>query len=137
MSLLESLGVVAPSGATGYVRCAPFLDQEWEVWAFEVKLDHWQRALYQALQYGAFAHRVAVVVPERWAHRFERQIQRFRTLKVGIIALDPDTGEVRSILRPRKRAPASRFHHLYVLGKLLAAADRKAPSPLPGDRPLP
>lgn len=122
ISTLESLNAVLPAGRTAYVQSPGFLDLEWELWAFEVKVDHWQRALYQALQYGAFAHRVAVVVPERWAHRFQRQIQRFRTLKVGIIALDLHSGLIRPVLRPTKRVPASRFHYLYALGKFLAPA---------------
>lgn len=135
ISTLGSLGFVARSGQSGYVLAPAFPDTKWELWAFELKVDHWQRALFQALQYRAFAHYVAVVISERWAHRVERQIDRFRTLNVGIIALDSDSGAIRSVLRPRKRSPASRFHHLYALGKFLAhLADLETTRALPHTR---
>ena len=135
ISALESLGVVARSSQSGYVLASAFPETKWELWAFEVKVDHWQRALFQALQYRAFAHWVAVVISERWAHRVERQIERFRALNIGIIALDPQSGAIRSVLRPRKHPPASRFHYLYALGKFLAqVADLETGRVLPQNR---
>jgi hypothetical protein len=102
-----------------YVLSSSFPKIQWELWAFEIKVDHWQRALYQALQYRAFAHRVTVVLPERWVHRAEHNINRFSLLNVGVIALDVDKKAIRFINRPKKRSPASRFHNLFALGKFL------------------
>jgi hypothetical protein len=116
---LESFDLITPSGHLTYVLSSSFPKIQWELWAFEIKVDHWQRALYQALQYRAFAHRVTVVLPERWVHRAEHNINRFSLLNVGVIALDVDKKAIRFINRPKKRSPASRFHNLFALGKFL------------------
>ena len=123
---LLALRLVVRSGKSGYVLSPTFPAAKWELWAFEVKIDKWQRALFQALQYRAFAHRVCIVMPERWVHRVESRRDLFRSLKVGIIAIDEVSGAIRPILRPRKGAPASQFHHLFALGKFLAPDSKVA-----------
>lgn len=127
LSALLDLNLIGRSGESGYVLSSAFPGAKWELWAFEVKVDYWQRALYQALQYRAFAHRVFVVISERWAHRLESRLDRFRSLNVGVIALEESTGALRPILRARKGTPASQFHHLYALGKFLDTSKYPAP----------
>jgi hypothetical protein len=116
---LENARLLIHTNSEAVLLSPNFPHIDWELWAFEIKLEHWQRALYQALQYRAFANRVAVVLPERWAHRVEAQADRFRRLNVGVIAIDEDDTSIRFIVRPRKAPPASRFHHLYALGRFL------------------
>lgn len=123
LATLLSLDLVERTGSAGYVLSSGFPTLDWELWAFEVKLEHWQRALFQALQYRAFAHRSVVVISEHSAHRLERYTERFRTLNVGVIAMDAYSGTFRLIVKPKKRSPASRFHHLYALGKVLCGLD--------------
>jgi len=124
ISELESLSLLVKSNRAGYVLSSLFPDIHSELWAFEVKVDKWRRALYQALQYKAFAHRVSVVIAERWVHLIERNVHQFRTLKVGVIALNEKSGNIRYIIRPVKRQPASRFHYLFALGKILNAQQK-------------
>ena len=119
IKILESHELVKQDGKSGYLLPSSFPKMRWELWAFEVKVDHWKRALYQALQYRAFANRVSVVLPERWIHRIEQNINRFRLLNVGVIALDADKRLIRFIVRPKKSSPSSRFHYFYALGKFL------------------
>ena len=126
LTALQSLGFVTRTPSDAFVLSPQFPAIDWELWAFELKLEDWQRALYQALQYRAFAHRVAVVFPERWAHRLEARAQTFRKLSVGAIALNEDNGAIRFIVRPTKSQPASRFHHLYALGRFLATTTNTA-----------
>jgi len=118
---LERLNLVKRSVNSAYALSPSFPELKWELWAFEIKVDHWKRALYQALQYKAFAHRVAVVIAERWVHRAERHIDRFKLFKVGLIAIDAKTGGLRCIHPPQKAGPASRHHYLYALGRFLGA----------------
>lgn len=98
-----------------------------ELWAFEVKVKDWQRAMYQALQYRAFAHRVAIVLESAWADRVERHKERFRRLGVGIIGIDSDSGAMKVLLSPRKREPASRFHHLFAVGQFMNRRSGRVP----------
>jgi hypothetical protein len=65
---LESTGLIAQVGANCYALSPSLQLPRRELWAFELKVDHWQRTLYQACQYGAFAHRTVVVIAEPWAH---------------------------------------------------------------------
>lgn len=119
IATLESLAFLSRTPSETLILSPDFPVTGWELWAFEIKVEKWQRALYQALQYQAFAHRVAVVIPERWAHRVEAQAEKFRKLNVGAIALNEQDSTIRFIVRPVKRRPASRFHHLYALGRFV------------------
>jgi hypothetical protein len=103
--------------------CPPL---EWDLWAFELKVDHWQRALFQACQYHAFAQHSVVVLAERWIHRVDQRLDRFKALGVGLFALDVDLRSLRVILPPRTRLPAYRWHHLYALGKILVQGHQRA-----------
>lgn len=123
LAALEDWRYLEQTKTGSFILTPNFPALRWELWAFELKLGHWQRALYQALQYRAFAHRVAIVVPERWAHRVEAQVDRFRKLKVGVIVLDEQNSTMRFIVRPAKGQPASRFHHLYALGRFIGTMD--------------
>jgi predicted transcriptional regulator len=122
IATLTSLGLIRHRGRSSYVLSHALRKSELELWAFEVKVDHWRRALYQALQYQAFAHRSIVVISERWAHRLELHSGRFRMSKVGVISLDPDSGKMRVIVQATKHRPASRFHYLYALGSFLRSS---------------
>jgi hypothetical protein len=120
---LVDQGLVSQTG-NGYAVSSLVGNIDTEMWAFEVKLVDWQRALFQALQYQAFAHRVAVVVSEVGARRIEPHLLRFRTLGVGVIAVSNDAQGFRVLQHHKKRQPSSRFHYLYALGKFLNGRGR-------------
>lgn len=124
MAEFSDLNLVEKHGRTEFHIVPNALTLEWDLWAFELKVDHWQRALFQACQYRAFAQHSVVVLAEQWIHRADRQLDRFRTLGIGLFALDVSSGSVRSVLAPRARPPASRWHHLYALGRFLAQNQR-------------
>ncbi|WP_430450869.1 hypothetical protein [Rhodopirellula europaea] len=88
-----------------------------EVVAFEFKLEHWQRAFYQATRYRSFAHRVYVVLPANVAHRCEPMHDAFRVQNIGLLAHDPAEGATR-ILASSKRAPKSRANYWKALAML-------------------
>lgn len=121
ISSLESLKLIQKINGSAYILSPESPSLEYEFWAFEVKVENWRRALFQALQCRAFAHYVAVVYSKRWAHRIEQHIDKFKAFKVGVIIVDGEVGDIRFALRPAKRPPASRFHYLYALGKFLYA----------------
>ena len=118
---LEEFELAYQSECNVYYLSTAFPTIEWELWAFEVKLSNWKRALYQALQYQAFAHFSVVVVAEQWAHRIEKHIDAFKVFGVGIFALRNDTKALRPILLPKRQNPRSRFHHYYALGTFLSS----------------
>lgn len=90
-----------------------------ELWAFELKLADWQRALYQALQYQAFANRAIVVVPEESSRRFEKNLERFKRFGIGLVIVGTDGSGLREVVSARKKKPASRLHRYVALGHFL------------------
>lgn len=111
---------------SGYALAAHLPDLGAQLWAFELKLDHWQRALFQACQYQAFAHVTVVVISERGARRVERQYSRFESLGVGLAAFDTESCGLRVLVQPERRKPLSQRHHLFALGRILARQLRYA-----------
>lgn len=121
ISCLEKQGLIERTKNGSFVASATWIDPSWEFWAFEVKVDDWKRALYQALQYRAFAHRSIVVIAEQWAHRIERNLDRFKSFGIGVIAVDADKKAIRVIRHPTRAKPYSRAHYYYAIGKFLAS----------------
>ncbi|MFV2044889.1 MAG: hypothetical protein ACC700_16845 [Anaerolineales bacterium] len=122
LRVLEEIGFVMEQSRDSYGLLPRASEVDVELWAFEIKLSNWRRALYQALQYKAFAHRAFVVVPEDWSHRFEKRSALFSTHEIGLIALDTDTGKLRMITSSGYREPSSKDHHLYALSKFVSRA---------------
>ncbi|QKK09394.1 MAG: hypothetical protein HND58_15330 [Planctomycetota bacterium] len=90
-----------------------------EIWCFEGKLRDWKRALYQATRYRAFAHRSFVVMPDDLIQPAERQVDRFRLARVGLMSLDAD-GRFRMITKPRSQLPRSPVMFTMAQGRALA-----------------
>lgn len=93
-----------------------------EVWAFELKLTNWKRALYQALRYRGFSHNVAVVMPKGRVEVAKRNLSIFKRMNVGLAEIS-DAGELLFIKMPRKSKPTSESHYLYSLGHILSEFD--------------
>ena len=93
-----------------------------EVCVFELKLEKWQRAVFQAQQYRAAANRVAIVMPAHYVHRIEPFGERLREFGVGVISLDTNTGVFRTLIYPSKNRPLSMQHYYFALGNYLKAA---------------
>lgn len=89
-----------------------------ELWAYELKLSDWGHALYQASQYRTFAHTVAIVLAEEYAHRVKPQLEIFRRFNVGVVTLNSGSNRIRVLVRPRRASPRSRSHYLYAISVL-------------------
>jgi hypothetical protein len=89
-----------------------------EIWGFEFKLHDWQRAMYQALRYRAFAHYVAICLPMRHADSVaSRASAVFRRFGVGLIGVSEAVG-ARFAVGPRKCSPRSRVAYTAALARL-------------------
>ena len=142
---LESGGLLKQTERGTFLR-AQHLHPQPDVWAFEIKVSNWRRALFQALQYQAFAHRVCVVIAAEFAHRAEKHRELFMRLGVGLLVLHHSSGKP-SLTRkvaPRRRRPSFGEYHLHALGQIIelgtgqerhSRATRSAPIPH-GSSPL-
>jgi hypothetical protein len=93
-----------------------------EICVFEIKLEKWRRAIYQATQYRAAAHRVAIVMPSTAIDRVNGEFERLRAFEIGLISLDFNSGELRTIVHPLKDKPLSTRHYYFALGKYLQSS---------------
>ncbi|OPX86928.1 MAG: hypothetical protein A4E53_02690 [Pelotomaculum sp. PtaB.Bin104] len=89
-----------------------------ELWAFELKLKDWRRALFQTLQYKAFANRVVIVVPEDKENTINKNIDVFRNLQVGVMVFNMANLSYKIMQKPRRINPSSKRHSLFALGKI-------------------
>ena len=101
-----------------YILSSEAIMPKLDIWAFELKISNWKRALFQALQYKAFANYSLVVFPFEKENVLGKQIDLFRELNVGILLFDVNTNHVKFLLRPKKERASSKWHMLFALGQL-------------------
>jgi DNA-binding transcriptional ArsR family regulator len=126
LARLARANVVIASPTQGYRLAKDFESHMIELWAFELKLGDWKRALYQTLQYKAFAHRVAIVMSDRDISRLRPYVATFRKNGIGVYAINLTRNRVRVLLQPVRHIPASRFHYVYAVGQFLNPKRKKA-----------
>lgn len=88
------------------------------IWAFELKLSNWKRALFQALQYKAFANYVAIVLPYEKENILKQNLSTFIALNVGVLLFDYKTEKSKWLRRPQKEHSISKWQTLFFLGKI-------------------
>lgn len=118
LNLLESQELVLKNDRNQYFLGCKWIEPVTEVWAFELKLKNWKRALFQALQYKTFANRVAVVFPVNMKELLNKNIDVFKKFNVGVIIYDHKTYEIEFLSKPSKLKPSSRSQNLYTLSRL-------------------
>ena len=80
------------------------LEQE-TLCAFELKLDNWKRALYQAYRYSYFSNKAVVVLPPSAVSQAVKKIDLFRDLNVGLWEFDAEKSEIRKVFDPTACSP--------------------------------
>lgn len=74
--------------------------------AYEAKLRNWQRALYQANRYLAYADYSWVILDKKNITPAIKNIQYFESLGIGLISVDPEDG-LENIYPAKKNGPKS------------------------------
>jgi len=97
----------------GLARALPAV----EICSFELKLNNWQRALYQATRYRSFSHRVFVVMPRDATNAALENSEAFRKANVGLIS-HTTAGQSEVLIRPLKRKPHAAHRTIMALGML-------------------
>ena len=86
-----------------------------DLWAFELKLKNWKRALYQATQYKAFSSNVFTIFPSYKKDLLEKNLYYFKNLNIGCILMDSDTNELTVLNYPQKEELVIGSQYLYAL----------------------
>ena len=90
-----------------------------DLWAFELKLKNWKRALYQATQYKAFSNSVFTVFPYYKKALLEKNMHYFKNLNIGCLLLDSDTNELFVLNYPQKEQLIRGSQYLYALNETI------------------
>lgn len=120
---LAKAGIVKANITRGYKLEKSFNLPETEVWAFELKLDNWKRALYQALRYRGFSHSVTVVMPKEGISVAKRNLAMFKKMNVGLAEISNE-GKMVFVKKPRRGKPTSDSNYLRSLGYIFSKFHR-------------
>lgn len=77
------------------------------LFAFEMKLSDWRKALGQAYRYRYFADAAYVVLPPEVAVTAKQHLEVFKKLGVGLWSFDKQKDAIRRIYTPRSRSSLS------------------------------
>lgn len=88
------------------------------LWAFEVKLNNWKRAFYQAVHYRGCAHYVAIVMPFENLMSLPEKIKSLRQMNIGLISIN-QKGKVEVLHKPKRGKPLSKVSYYHCLGAIL------------------
>lgn len=88
------------------------------IWAFELKLSNWKRALFQSLQNKAFANYSIAVFPMEKEKILHQNIAVFTNLNVGVLLFDFSSGNSKWLRQPKKERALSKWQTLFLLGKV-------------------
>lgn len=75
------------------------------LFAFEIKMSDWRKALSQAYRYRYFSNKAVVVLPFSDAEKARLYISTFKALGIGLWSFDKNSGQIKRIHTPRYRRP--------------------------------
>ncbi len=117
LSKLEESNIIKDVGGRRYKLSQNFYLPEVEISSYEFKLSNWRRALFQAIRYRTFSHRVFVVMPAESINLAVENLDIFQKFNIGIMSHDA-MGNTKKILNSKKRSPSSKYRFLMALGML-------------------
>lgn len=88
------------------------------IWAFELKLSNWKRALFQALQNKTFSNFSIVVFPFEKEHVLIQNLDVFVKLNVGVLLFDASSLKTKWLYRAKKEQSVSKWATWVLLGKV-------------------
>jgi hypothetical protein len=77
------------------------------LWAFELKLSDWKRALFQTVQAKSYAHYAMAIFPIEHVEHIRSIVGRFSQMRVGVGVFDMKTRQLQIIAKPQKESPWS------------------------------
>ena len=115
IDILSDFNVLKENKLHQYSLYANWKNFDVDLWAFELKLKNWKRALYQATQYKAFSNNVFTIFPSYKKNLLEKNIHYFKNLNIGCILMNSDTNELMVLNYPKKEELVIGSQYLYAL----------------------
>jgi hypothetical protein len=89
-----------------------------DLWAFELKLHNWRRALFQAAQYLPFSSHSIVVLPFRKKETTEAQKKAFTFMGIGLLLFDAINNNSKWVVTPKENLHPYAIFALYTTAQL-------------------
>lgn len=89
-----------------------------DLWAFELKLHNWRRALFQAAQYLPFSSHSVVVMPFGKKTTTEAQKKAFAFMGIGLLLLDAANNNSKWVVPPKENLHPYAIFALYTTAQL-------------------
>lgn len=89
-----------------------------DLWAFELKLHNWRRALFQAAQYLPFASHSVVVLPFGKKTITEAQSKAFAFMGIGLLLYDATNNNSKWLVAPKENTKPYAIFALYATAQL-------------------
>lgn len=88
------------------------------IWAFELKLADWKRAIFQCLQYQSYANYSVAVFPMDKQFILINNLHYFENLNIGVLLFDPLELKSKWLFYPKRESSKMNSSRAYVLLKL-------------------
>ncbi|MGD2095104.1 MAG: hypothetical protein PVH77_08880 [Phycisphaerales bacterium] len=118
LSVLINYSLIDNTPSGSYIISRKFHLPTNELWVFELKLNNWKRALFQALQCKSYATRIVTVFPKSLERTLNSHLDKFKRMKIGVLTFDPHCGTYSLLLKPHKNIQLSRMHYLYAFSQM-------------------
>jgi len=120
---LEYQQIIKRLDSGGIIVGPKWKSPNFDLWAFELKLNNWKRALFQASQYRTFATNITVVFPTERKKTIIENLNKFRKMKIGVMLFDISKNNYEIILKPNKIKSTSKRFYFHTIGTLMTMKD--------------
>lgn len=117
ISELENAGIIFEKGGL-YYQSDMIDNTSTTIWAFELKLSDWKRAIFQCLQYQAYANYSVAVFPDSKFKVLNDNLHYFIDLNIGVLLFNPIDRKGKWLFYPRKSTGKMSEARAYVLLKI-------------------
>lgn len=123
--VLCTAGLIAKSTPDSLKLDCDLSWMESDLWAFELKIHDWRRALFQSLQYRTFASYEVVIMPSSKKSAIARKLEYFESAGIGVVLFDNQSNHEEVLVRARRNRPTSRQQRVFTMYKLLDKHSRE------------
>lgn len=121
LCILQNRNILEQDRYGNYRLAENFVIPKLSIFSFELKLENWKRALFQAIRYKTFSEFSYVVMPKEKVALLKKNIDFFKQSNIGIAVYDERKDTLETIYRATKNKNISKSHLYYMSGKILFA----------------
>lgn len=121
LCFLQNRNILEQDRYGNYRLAENFVIPKLSISSFELKLENWKRALFQAIRYKTFSEFSYVVMPKEKITLLKKKFDFFKQSNIGIAVYDERKDTLETIYRATKNKNISKSHLYYMSGKIMFA----------------